>query len=110
MLARCLAPDDIKGLFLACPLTPLLAGMIGLRSAMPVCQSRTWASSNLGVQSRTSPESSVLSSHLSLWEKVMHRMGAVWACRTSHSLSTGSQSIVRRIECTHMHKEFFANL
>ena len=77
---------------------------------MPLFLLRTWASSSLGVHSRTSPESSVLSIHLSLWVKVMHRMGAVCACRTSHGLSTGFQSTAGSAECTRMHREFFGNL
>ena len=40
----------------------------------------TCASSSLGVHSLTSPESSELSSHLSLCVKVIERMGAVCAC------------------------------
>lgn len=48
----------------------------------------TCASSSLGVHSLTSPESSELSSHLSLCVKVMERIGAVCACAVHTCISS----------------------
>ena len=48
----------------------------------------TCASSSLGVHSRTSPESSELSSHLSLCVKVIERIGAVCACAVHTCISS----------------------
>ena len=48
----------------------------------------TCASSSLGVQSRTRPDSSVLSIHLSLCVYVMERIGAVCACMAQPSMDT----------------------
>ena len=48
----------------------------------------TCASSSLGVHSLTSPESSELSSHLSLCVKVIERMGAVCACAVHICMSS----------------------
>lgn len=51
-------------------------------------RSPTWANSSLGVQSRTRPESSELSIHLSLCVYVMDRIGAVCACMTHPCVGT----------------------